>query len=431
MAAEWREIALGEVAADLTVGYVGPMASEYVPSGIPFLRSQNVEPFRVNHKDLKFISVSFHEKIHKSALSPGDVVIVRTGKPGATAVIPEWLENANCSDLVVVRPGPNLDPVYLMYYLNGAAFHHVAAHLVGAVQQHFNVASARQIMMKLPPLPTQRTIAHVLGSLDDKIELNRHMNRTLEEMARAFFKSWFVDFDPVRAKMEGRKPKGMDAATAALFPDRLVDSELGEVPEGWEVASFTSIVDVLGGGTPKTSVSEYWDGNIPWFSVVDAPKDSDVFVVATEKAITEEGLQNSATRILSEGTTIITARGTVGKIALVGLPMAMNQSCYGLKGKVDPTGYFTYFATRELVSALQQQAHGSVFDTITRDTLDGMSVSVPRPSIVHAYEELISPVMGRIKNNSLESRTLAALRDSLLPKLLSGEVEVEEMGRPA
>lgn len=189
----WRDVMLEDVADELTVGYVGPMASEYVPSGIPFLRSQNVEPLRVNQEDIKFISPEFHERIRKSALSPGDVVIVRTGKPGACTVIPDCLPVSNCSDLVIVRCGKNLDARFLAYYVNTVASHHVSSHLVGAVQQHFNVGSARKLKMLLPKIVEQRAIAAVLNALDDKIELNQRMNKTLVALAQTIFKSWFVD----------------------------------------------------------------------------------------------------------------------------------------------------------------------------------------------------------------------------------------------
>ena len=175
----------------------------------------------------------------------------------------------------------------------------------------------------LPDILEQRTIVEILGALDDKIKLNSRMNASLEEMARALFKSWFVDFDPVRAKAEGREPEGMDTATATLFPAVFNNDGL---PEGWDKIPFSGLIEIVGGGTPKTSISEYWNGAIPWFSVVDAPADTDIFVIDTEKKITQAGVDNSSTKVLPFGTTIISARGTVGKVALVGVPMAMNQS---------------------------------------------------------------------------------------------------------
>ena len=247
----------------------------------------------------------------------------------------------------------------------------------------------------------------------------------LEAIARALFQSWFVVFDPVRAKAEGRDP-GLPKPLADLFPDRFEDTELGEIPEGWEVQPFADTVEIIGGGTPKTSVVGYWNGDIPWFSVADAPTGSDVWAANTEKKVTREGIENSSARILPVGTTIISARGTVGRIALVGVPMAMNQSCYGLRGKTGAKGLFTYFATRDLVARLQQRAHGSVFDTITRDTLTGLSVVVPSPEIVEAFENRVGPTLERVRAGVFESRILAALRDTLLPKLISGELGVPE-----
>ena len=428
MAGEWRDVALEDVADELTVGFVGPMASEYVDSGIPFLRSMNVDPLRINRNDLKFITPEFHQRIRKSRLTPGDVVIVRTGKPGACSVVPDWLADANCSDLVIVRCGTQLDNRFLAYYVNTVACNHIAAHLVGAVQQHFNVGSARTLRLNLPPLREQKAIASVLGALDDLIEVNRETNEALEEMARALFKSWFVDFDPVRAKLEGRPPAGMDEATAALFPDHFQDSELGQIPKGWQAKPLSKNIELLSGGTPKTSEPSYWDGEIPWYSVRDAPSDSDVWVVDTDRKVTPSGISNSATSILPARTTIISARGTVGKLALVGRPMAMNQSCYGVRGAAGYRELFTYFSLKEAVEELQQNAHGSVFDTITRDTFDTLSFASPPITIADAFEALVESLLETILANVNESRDLAALRDTLLPKLLSGEVSVAKAG---
>jgi len=210
-----------------------------------------------------------------------------------------------------------------------------------------------------------------------------------------------------------------------------VDSELGEVPQGWEVQPFSATIEIIGGGTPKTSVAEYWNGDIPWFSVVDAPTRSDVWVVNTEKKITGEGVEKSSTRVLPVGTTIISARGTVGRVALVGVPMAMNQSCYGVLGKAGAHGFFTYFAARELVGSLQQHAHGSVFDTITRDTLAGVSVALPSTALIEAFEDTVRATLERLRSALIESSTVTTLRDTLLPKLISGELRVADARRVA
>jgi type I restriction enzyme S subunit len=260
--------------------------------------------------------------------------------------------------------------------------------------------------LPLPPLPAQHSIARILGALDDKIELNRKMNVTLEQMARAIFKSWFVDFEPFR-------DKGM------------VDSPLGKIPKKWEAGALSDLVVLTGGGTPRTTEPSYWGGDIPWYSVEDAPAESDVFVIGTERSITKKGLAESSTRLLPRSTTIISARGTVGSCALTGAEMAMNQSCYGVRGANGRGDLFVYFAVRRAVGELRQVTHGAVFDTITRDTFKAIDASVPPPEVTRQFDTTVSPYLLRILNNLRESRTLAAIRDALLPKLISGELAMK------
>jgi type I restriction enzyme S subunit len=314
------------------------------------------------------------------------------------------------------------DPSFLYYLLKQLDLNNWRS---GSGQPLINQSTLNSIDVTVPAPFSQRLIGSFISSLDDRITLLRETNATLESIAQALFKSWFVDFDPVRAKAEGRQPEGMDATTAALFPDSFEESELGLVPEGWRVMPFTETISVIGGGTPKTSIPEFWNGVIPWFSVVDAPNTSDVFVITTEKHISMEGLRNSSTKLLPVGTTIISARGTVGRLALVGTEMAMNQSCYGLRGKAGDA-YFTYFSTYRLVESLKQRAHGSVFDTITRDTLAGVSVIYPSDSLICAFESDIEPLLERIRENLKQAQTLTQLRDTLLPRLISGQLRLPE-----
>jgi type I restriction enzyme S subunit len=296
----------------------------------------------------------------------------------------------------------------------------------GSVQDNINLETLGRLRFPLPPLPEQKRIAHILGTLDDKIELNRRMNATLEGISRAIFKSWFVDFDPVRQKAAGKQPVGMDAQKAAIFPESFEDSEIGEVPCGWGICPLSECVEILSGGTPSTSNPEYWGGPIPWFSVKDAPSDCDVWVLWTEKSVTQAGIDNSATQELPAGTTIVSARGTVGRLALVGVPMAMNQSCYGVRGIDGQNDLFIYYLLRESVAELQQRTHGTVFDTITRDTFASLSVVAVPKTVAGAFGEAAAPLLETVKRNLLQSRTLAALRDTLLPKLLSGEIRIPE-----
>lgn len=333
------------------------------------------------------------------------------------------------TSLMKLSPNRNVvDPYFLLYFFKSAAGRAsllMNASQVGTPGIATPLKSLKGIELQLPPVKVQREIVNLLRTLDDRITLLRETNTTLEAIAQALFKSWFVDFDPVRAKMEGRAPEGMDEATAALFPDGVEESELGAVPRGWKARKFRDTINVIGGGTPKTSNPDFWGGEIPWFSVVDAPNATDVFVVDTEKHITEAGLNGSSTKLLPTGTTIISARGTVGRLALTGCTMAMNQSCYGLRGKAEDV-YFTYFSTTRLVQQLKQRAHGSVFDTITQETFARVALSYPTSDVITAFDLCVEPVMLRIRENLLQAQTLATLRETLLPRLISGQLRLPD-----
>jgi len=224
--------------------------------------------------------------------------------------------------------------------------------------------------------------------------------------------------------MEGREPEGMDAETAALFPSEFEESELGLIPRGWSCSPITKISTVHSGGTPKRAVDEYWGGSIPWYSVVDAPTSGEVFVIETSENITEAGLDNSAAKMLPHGATIISARGTVGKLAVTCGPMTINQSCYALKGSLGD--FFTYFTTAASIDWLKQNVHGAVFDTITKATLDGLLVLRPSDAAARAFDGAVSPIMRKVELCVREARTLAKLRDQLLPRLISGSLRVDD-----
>ncbi|MGP4932614.1 restriction endonuclease subunit S [Pseudoalteromonas nigrifaciens] len=218
------------------------------------------------------------------------------------------------------------------------------------------------------------------------------------------------------------------ANTHAHFPCEFEHNEqLGWIPKGWEVLPLESLIILIGGGTPKTSVEEYWNGDIPWFSVVDAPQDSDVYVVDTEKHVTQLGVDKSSTKILRVGTTIISARGTVGKCAFVGTPMAMNQSCYGINGINNISDEFIYYLTRHQVSDLQKRGHGSVFNTITRETFKSILLPFSGDKLTEEYGKAVTSLFDKILMNNRQNIELTKLRDTMLPKLISGELQIPDV----
>lgn len=314
------------------------------------------------------------------------------------------------------------DPRFV-YYLLRSLRDELQSHNSGSAQPMLNRNYIKKIEVNLPPRDEQREISSLIGRIDDKLQSNGEMNRTLEAMARALFRSWFVDFDPVRAKIEGR-PTGLPDEVAALFPAALTASSVGDVPQGWGLTKMDTAFEILSGGTPRREVEAYWKGDIPWFSVRDCASPSDVFTIRTGEHITQSGVDNSAAQILPAGTTIITARGTVGKLTITGVPMAMNQSCFGLRWGDGSAPTFGYYSVSNAVGSLQEKVTGSVFDTINRSTFATTAVLVPPPALVAAFEEQAGPLLARVKLNCEQSQTLGALRDALLPKLLSGEIRI-------
>jgi type I restriction enzyme S subunit len=421
---------------------IGPFGSRmksecYVSSGVPVIRGNNIGDTREFVGEMVYITPELANQLGNAIVHADDLVFPHRGAIGQVGIVPRnnterYALSSSLMKLTCDRR--QVEPLFLFYFFRSADGQHELlknASTVGTPGIGQPLSSLRSIKVSLPPLPEQKAIAHILGTLDDKIELNRRMNATLEAMARALFQSWFVDFDPVRAKLDGRPPAGLDDTTAALFPAHFQDSPLGPIPQGWEVCSLANKIELLSGGTPKTSEPDYWDGDIPWYSVKDAPSETDVWVVQTERHVTKLGIANSATQILPEGTTIISARGTVGKLALVGTPMAMNQSCYGVRGVKGYGNFFTYFALRQATNDLQQRTHGTVFDTITRQTFETLDWIFPPANLTTAFDHTVAPLLVQLRANLHQSRTLATLRDTLLPKLLSGELRVADINELA
>lgn len=424
MPSVWPEFLLGEIAADVTVGHVGTMASRYVDAGVPFLRSQNVRRLRLDLTDVKFIPPDFHRQLSKSRLRPGDVVVVRTGEPGVCAVVPEELPDANCADLVIIRPGPRINARFLAYYVNEAAAHHVASHLVGAVQQHFNVGAARILPIRLPSIAEQEAIVEVLGSLDDKIEQNRRTGRALEGLARATFKAWFVDFEPVKAKAAGATSfPGMPPAAFAALPDRLTDSPIGPVPEGWGV-------DKLGNhcGINERSVRVgQIDGDIEYIDIASVT----VGRLDGVQRVPFAEAPSRARRQVRHGNTIWSCvRPNRRSYLFIHSPpdnWIVSTGFAVLSPASFGPSYLHELTTRqEFVDYLVSNADGSAYPAVRPEHFAAADVLVPPAELRDAFEEGTMPLRDLIAAGEAESSKLTALRDYLLPRLLSGRVRVQD-----
>ena len=318
---------------------------------------------------------------------------------------------------MIVDPG-QADYRYLFYQLLHAR-PRIKSLSTGAAQQNLSGRLIKSLKFSFPSLSEQRTIAHILGTLDDKIELNRRMNETLEAMARALFKSWFVDFDPVRAKMEGRDT-GLPQDIADLFPDRLVDSEMGEIPEGWEVTSLKDCMSLTMGQSPPGSTYNGRGVGLPFFQ-----GRSDFGFRYPER----RRFCSAPTRIADPEDTMVSVRAPVGDINMAWERCCIGRGVAALRHRSGSSS-FTYHSVWAMQRELREYEHtGTVFGAINKGQFEALKVIEPEPRVVSAFDSMSRHLDARTRSNVSESRALVALRETLLPKLISGETRVGDAER--
>lgn len=326
---------------------------------------------------------------------------------------------------VISLSNDQVDLRYLFYVMCTASYRHdVVAGATGSTVKHTSPSRIKSVKIPVPPLEIQFAIAHILGTLDDTIELNRQMNQTLEQIAAALFRSWFVDFDPVRAKAEGRQPEGMDAATAALFPDRFVDSEMGEIPEGWDVVPVGDVVSVVGGSTPPTGQPEYWGGEIPFATPKDLSKIDAPILLGTERHITEAGLARISSGRIPSHSLLLSSRAPIGYLAINDVPVAVNQGMIAMICKQGVSPWFMLGWAQVNQEEFVGRANGTTFLEISKRNFRPIPVIHPSDSILAAYGAIAEPLFARLIANVRQNQTLAQIRDTLLSRLLSGELRV-------
>lgn len=353
-------------------------------------------------------------------LPTSTVCLSRTASVGFVVVMGRPM--ATSQDFVNWVCGPKIDPHYLKYVLiaeNEALWRFAS----GTTHQTIYYPEAKALHVCLPPIEEQRSIVNVLLSIDKKIESNRKENASLEAIARALFKSWFVDFDPIRAKMEGRVPVGMSEASAALFPNEFQESCLGSIPAGWTVESVGDVVDCLGGGTPSTAQPEYWDNGIhPWATPKDLSSLEAPILLETDKKITDVGLAKISSGLLPEGALLMSSRAPVGYLAISAMPVAINQGFIAILCTERASNYFMLNWCQANMAEIEGRATGTTFPEISKKNFRPMQIVVPPAGVMAEFTKLVSPLYGGIKVNQRESRVLEYIRSTLLPKLLSGEI---------
>jgi len=385
---EWFESTLDDFA------YVNPRES--LPKG------------KIAKKVMMAVLQPFTKKIPSFSIDPykggskfrnGDTLVARitpcleNGKTAFVDILDKNEIGFGSTEFIVLREKEKISDSQFLYYLAmSPEFRDIAILSMtgssGRQRVQTDVLKNRNFLV--PPFPEQKAIAVVLSSLDDKIDLIQRQNQTLEALAQTLFRQWFVE----------------------------------ETQDEWEECSLHDAIDMVGGGTPKTKEPSYWDGDVFWLSGGDVTSNHKNFVVSSAKKITKLGLDNSSTKLLPQFSTVISARGTVGKYCILAEPMAFSQTSYGIKPKFENCFFFTYLLIDHSVSELMSAAYGSVFDTITTRTFQNHLIRVPSTDEILAFEEHIKPYFLRMKLNQDQVLTLEKLRDTLLSKLMSGEARV-------
>lgn len=436
MSVEWQDRTIGDLCdagvLELQTGPFGTQlhAYDYVANGVPVVPTEAIRNRQINHSVLPKITLSKVEELAQHRLKPGDILFARRGvqATGHIGCVREAESGFICGTgairLRVRNHDGNISPDFLSHVLaNPATVEWFKFHAIGATMPNLNEGIIRSFSFKIPPLPEQSAIAHILGTLDDKIEMNRRMNETLEAMARALFKSWFIDFVPVRAKTEGRDP-GLPKHVADLFPDSFEDSELGEIPKGWEVGAFG---DFLYQRVERCAAS--LETAARPYVPIDCISPKSLFLSESKSG---EEAQSSLTKFYK------------GDILFGAMRPYFHKVCIAPFDGTTRTTAFVLYPRRahDFAFATLQLHHPDTIDFATRhstgstipyavwtDLLDTMPVVAPPQDVRVAFNHLVRPILVRIPEPYFENRTLAGLRDTLLPKLISGELRVKDAER--
>lgn len=375
------EIAMGPFGSNIKV-------SCFVDSGVPVLNGSNLEGFSLSEKTFRYVTRKKADSLNKANAHRGDIVITHRGTLGQIVFIPQ---DSKYDRYVIsqsqfrVRCNDKVLPEYLVYYFHTPIGQHKLlsnASQVGVPALARPSSTFQQIEVVLPELSIQKCVVEIISTIQKKIANNQELNDNLQQQAAALFSSLYD-----RSNTEVR---------------------------------FTDLIQILGGGTPKTGENTYWNGNIAFFT----PKDVGIpYTLITEKTISKEGLSHCNSRLYPVNTVFVTARGTVGKVVMSGVPMAMNQSCYALVGK-ETHQLLVYFYTLKAVDRLKHKASGAVFDAITTRDFESEQIMKLSDDDATAFLRVAEPMFQEVLNNNIENLRLSTLRDSLLPKLMSGEIDV-------
>lgn len=390
----WRECKIGEIVLSANTGLDAIKRAPIVDrdTGIRCLRIQDVSQ-KKKYEDWGFTAVE-QRNFNKFQLKKNDIIVARTGASiGVNKIIEKDLCSVLNNGLIRIRVNEALcDSKYLFYNFRTSNYYAFIESISGgtSTQPNMQINALLSYGISLPPLPEQKAIVAVLINLDDKIELLRRQNVTLETMTETLFRKWFV-----------------------------VDAQ-----ENWKEGLLDDVITIKGGTTPSTAVAEFWDGDIYWTSPRDLSNHHSVFMFSTERKITAEGLAKIGTGLLPIGTVLMSSRAPIGYLAITEIPLSINQGYIAMVCDKVVSNYFIYLWCKSNMEEIKNSGNGSVFQEISKSVYKQMSITIPQKSVLTKFDTEIEPVFLKIKKNQTQIQTLEKLRETLLPKLMSGEVRV-------
>ena len=397
----------------------GPHATpKKINEGPFFLSISSLENGRLDLSKSAHISeLEFKKWTKRVTPRSGDLLFSYETRLGEAALMPDGVRACLGRRMGLLRPRPEkVISEYLLYAYLSPAFQQtiVANTITGATVNRIALNRMPEFQIRMPRIEEQKKVASLLKKIDAKIDCNNRINAELEAMAKTLYDYWFVQFEFPDANGKPYKSSG----------GRMVcgDTLRRAIPAGWAASNIVAVADLLGGGTPTKKKPEFWNGAIPFFTPTDA--DGPIFKFSTVDNITDVGLKGSSTKLFGKHTVFITARGSVGRLVLAGVDMAMNQSCYALRAKPGISYTFLFFLTKELIHHLHVKSSGSVFDSIVSNDIELTKLSIPKVEVIEKFASRVEPAFKKIANNIKENQQLTQLRDWLLPMLMNGQVTV-------
>lgn len=411
---EWKEVRLCDVCEIYgRIGFRGYTTNDLVDTpkeGAISLSPKNIINGELNLEQCTYIKWDKYYESPEIMINPNEIVITKTGSSvGRTTFVRRVVHPMTLNPQLVVLKNISENAEFLSYYIKSALFQSVLKSIVvGSAIPTLSQKNLANLMINVPKeFEDQRRIASILSSLDRKIELNNKINADLEEMAQAIFKNWFVDFEPFKN-------------------GKFVDSELGMIPEGWKVGRLDEIADVVGGSTPSKAKPEYYtQKGIAWLTPKDLSNHPAVYTSKGEIDITEEGYNSTSTKLMPKGTILFTSRAPIGYISIAQNDICTNQGFKSLVPKKAGT-CFLYCFLKYVTPEIENKSTGSTFKEASGALMKSLQVIMPDQKVFEEFEEIVSPLFARIESLEKENSRLSLLRDTLLPRLMSGELEVPE-----